>query len=335
MKKNVITMMAVLLTLTLLFGCAQAPKQGEQAQSGQPEAAKAKFPTKPINLIVPWAAGGSTDLMARTLAKEVEKELGQPVMVVNKAGGGGTLAVTEVSKSAPDGYTLVISSNSPFTTQPLLNQLEYSIDDFRIVHATTFEDLVFAAHVDSPYKTLDDVLNAKGSGKAIKYATSGAGGLSNLAAETFFETAGMKRQHVPYKSGAEVATAVLGQQVDIGIAHPGELMEYVKSGKIRFIGVFNEKRVPEMPDVPTMSEKGIDVKWGVYKFIAVPKGTPEDVYQVLNKAFAKAFASDAFHDFLTKSNLIANNDSPHQVEEKIRTELKVTKEWIDKIGFGK
>lgn len=324
--------------VTLLIGCSGSNQsQGAKpASSDKVEKSETNtFPTKPIELINPWAAGGSTDLIARTLAKEVEKELGQAVVVVNKPGAGGSLAATDVAKSTADGYTLMISSNSPFTSQPNIKQTQYSIDDFRVIQATTFENMAILTHADSKWDTLEDLLKEKDSGKAIKYGTSGTGGFSHLASATFFDASGVKGQYVPFKSGAETVTALLGKQVDLITVHPGEAQEHVNSGKLKYLGVFSEERAPEIPDVPTFKESGLDLVWGVYKFIVVPKDVPEDVFESLQKAFAKAYASDSYQEFLKKSNLMGYDETPEQVEEKIQKEIDLTKEWIDKIGFAK
>jgi tripartite-type tricarboxylate transporter receptor subunit TctC len=332
MKKLFGLLFAIMTTILVLTACGSSGQDAKTA-SGK-NADGIEFPTKPIELIVPWDAGGSTDLIARTLAKEVEKELGQPVTVVNKPGAGGTLAATEVAKSPADGYKIMISSNSPFTSQPNIKPTQYSIEDFRVVHATTYENIALLTHSNSKWDKLEDLMKEKDSGTTIKYATSGAGGFSHLASATFFDESGLKGQYVPFKSGAETITALLGEQVDIITVHPGEAMEHVKSGKLKFLGVFSEAEAPEIPDVPTFKEKGMDLVWGVYKFIVVPKDVPEDVYQKLNEAFAKAYASDSYKEFLEKSNLTSYDESPEQIEEKIKAEIKETKVWIDKIKFA-
>ncbi len=327
-------MFVLLITIVCLTACGSSGQDKETA-SGQGGNSDSKgYPTKPIELIVPWDAGGSTDLIARTLAKEVEKELGQPVMVVNKPGAGGTLAATEVAKAPADGYKIMISSNSPFTSQPNIKPTKYSIEDFRVIHGTTYENMAILTHADSKWETLEDLMKEKDSGTSIKYATSGAGGFSHLASATFFDESGLTGQYVPFKSGAETITALLGKQVDIITVHPGEAMEHVKAGKLKFLGVFSEEKATEIPDVPTFKEKGMDLVWGVYKFIVVPKDVPEDVYKKLNEAFAKAYSSDSYKEFLKKSNISGYDESPEKIEEKIREEVKETKVWIDKIKFA-
>jgi len=241
-----------------------------------------KYPIKPIKFICPWAAGGSSDTTLRAFASIAKDYFGQPLVVVNRAGAGGTIATTEVKGAKPDGYTIMLDAVGVFTTQPKTREVSYSLDDFQTVIGLSYEPIVLAVHSNSGYKSLDDLKSAK---KNIKYGSSGTGSLPHLAQAAFFKKAGIEATNIPYKGGAPAITALLGRHVDTVAAHPGELLPYVRSGDLLMLGVFSPERYNLIPDVPTFKEQGYDLDFSVWKFILTPKGVDPEIVKILHDKF--------------------------------------------------
>ncbi len=249
-------------------------------------AARAAYPEAPVQLIVPYGAGGSTDLLARAMAQVSPKYLPQPLVVVNKAGGAGAPGRVEVIKSKPDGYTLLFGYGSgEDIVVPHQRQVPYDpFQDFEPVCRVSIHSIVLAVQAESPYKTLDDLVKA-GKSKGLTAAVAGKGAANDIAAQAFGKAAGLKVTTVPGSGGAEAVTRLLGGHADFATAHPSEVLPHVKAGRLRILAVALESRDPTLPDVPTFREQGVDVVTaGSVKGLAAPKGTPKDVVATLEKA---------------------------------------------------
>lgn len=338
----------VILSLMLILafvvsGCsgAQTGSQpageaaGQPAEAGKPEAAKSDYPNKPIQFIVPSSAGGGSDLTARALAAAVKPFLDEPLVVVNKGEAGGTIATADVARAKPDGYTILLGAIGPFTTQPHLNKVNYTTDDFRGIMGLTFEPLFIAVHADSPWKTLDDLLKEKDSGKTIKYGSSGAGSVPDLAQAAFFKKAGIKASSVPFKGANPAVTALIGGNVDTVTAHPGELLPHVEAGKLRLLGVYSPERFKLLPDVPTLKEKGQDIDISGWKFIVVPKDTPDEVADILTKAFTEAVNSQEYQEFLKNNTSTPLPISGNDVISRLKKEYELFGGIIKDTGMQK
>lgn len=295
-----------------------------------------KFPSKSLQLVVPWAPGGSTDSIGRAMAKGMESGLGQSVAVVNKPGAGGSLAAVENKGLKPDGYNLVLLSANLFTVMPLAikdgNLPAY--EDFTVVKNLTYEPIVLHTRADGPFETLDDLLKLKGDSKGVTYSSTGAGTTSQFASKLGLGVAGIKSREVPFDGGAPAVAAVLGGQVDVGSNHPKEVSEQVKAGKIRILGVFSPERSDLIPDVPTIKEQGLDVTVEQLRFIVGPKGMPQDVVAKLSESIEAAAKKPEWAKFL-KDNLITDQpmDSPELKtwidEHKATFEEQIKKHGID------
>jgi tripartite-type tricarboxylate transporter receptor subunit TctC len=250
-----------------------------------------EFPSRPITFIVPWSAGGATDIVCRALAAAASKHLGQPIIVDNKTGGGGTVGPATMAATAkPDGYTIAQIAVSVFRYPIMQPDVVYDpIKDFTYV--ANISGYVFAmyAGAHTPFKKWQDVIDfAKANPGKVTYATPGAGTSPNIGTELIAAHAGVKFSHAPFKSTAEVTTAVLGGHTMLGSTAGLDAKQHEEGGKLKFINVWTESRVDKLPDVPTLKELGypfvFDSPWG----IAGPKGMDPAVVKKLEDAFRKA-----------------------------------------------
>lgn len=292
-KKLFCWAIVVILALSLaLAGCGGAGKDAKDTKK-EP----AKYPTKAITLVCQFAAGGSTDLLARALGNSVSKVLGQPVVVENKVGASGTIGTDYVLKSKPDGYTLLTTSTGNFTSTPLVQKVPYDPNkDVRHIINIATHQIILVVHADSPWKTVEEfVAYVKQNPGKVKYGQNSPGGTTHMAMESFRKAAGLDMKMVPFGGGAsEVVAALLGKHVDVGVMHPQEAGEHAVKGTLKPLIVFAEKRIKTFPDVPTAKEKGFNVVMGVTKGVSGPAGLPDDIAMKLHDAFKKVMADPDF-----------------------------------------
>ncbi|GAA4330166.1 tripartite tricarboxylate transporter substrate binding protein [Variovorax defluvii] len=250
------------------------------------------YPSRPIKLIVPFPAGGGTDIIAREVANKVATQQGWTLVVDNKPGSGGNLGVDAAAKAAPDGYTIVLGQTSNLAINPTLYaKLPYNPQkDLAPVGLLASSPLVLVAAADSPYKTLADVIAAgKARPEAINYASSGSGTVAHLAVEQLQKVAGVKFTHVPYKGAAQGVTDLIGGQIQLYMSSVPTLIGHIRNGKMRALAVTSDKRVNDLPNVPTIAESGYKGFEAVTWFgIAGPAAMPKDAVAKLNGAFNKA-----------------------------------------------
>jgi len=254
----------------------------------------AEFPTKEVQIIIPWAAGGATDLIFRALGATTGKYLGKAVVVVNRPGGAGAVGYTECMKAQPDGYTLV-STITPLTILPHQVATAFTYRSFEPVINVVKDPGMFLVRSDSPWKSLKEFLDyAKKNPDMITVGNSGAGGGVHLIALAFEKTAGVKFNHIPFAGGGPSVTALLGGHINAVSVSPPEGIEHVKAGKLKIIALFAEKRFELFPDVPTVKEQGVDFVMGQWRGLGAPKGTPPDVIKKLHDAFKQGMEDPAF-----------------------------------------
>jgi tripartite-type tricarboxylate transporter receptor subunit TctC len=294
------------------------------------------YPTKPITLIVPWPAGGSTDISMRAIADAASKHLGQPIAVDNKGGGGGTVGpATMAAASKPDGYTI---SQIPITVfrLPLMQEVSWNPEkDFSyIIHLTGYTFGV-TTNSESQFKTWKDVVDfAKANPGKVTYATPGTGTSLHVGMEQISALAGIKLTQVPFKGGAETNAAVLGNHTMLQADSTG-WRPLVDAGKLRLLMVWTDKRSPNFPDVPTLKELGYPMVYDSPFGIAGPKGMDPKIVAKLHDAFKKAIEDPAVIATLAKYDMVPNykntEDYKKFVAEVIASERKV----IEGIGLGK
>ncbi len=257
------------------------------------------YPTKPITVIVPFGPGGTTDLMARLLQAEFEKVVGGALIVSNKAGAGGAIAMSEVARATPDGHTLAMTTIGPQVLQPTLKKLSYQSDSFDFICGTYDVPLMLMVTQDSPFKSLADVIAfAKQNPGKLTYGSSGQGTALHIAMAAVMKRAGAEALHVPYKSTGEMATGLLGKHIMIFAETPAVATQY----QLRPLAILAEQRLESHPAVPTGNDAGVDVKGAVWGGLVAPKGLPVEVRNRLQTACAKATASDAYKTGATRLN---------------------------------
>lgn len=271
-----------ILSLAAVLGFAAPPLQA------------ADFPTKEVQIIIPYAAGGATDLVFRALAASSSKHLGKAIVVVNRPGGGGAVGFTEAMQARPDGYTLV-TAITPLTILPHQVKTAFTYRDFEPIINVVLDPAMFQMRSDSQWKTLPELLDyAKKNPGMITVGNSGAGGGVHLIALAFEKAVGVKFNHIPFAGGGPSVTALLGGHIHAVSVSPPEGIAHVKAGKLSIVALFSEKRMTDFPDVPTVREQGIDFSMSQWRGLAAPKGTPPDVVKKLHDAFKKGMEDPAF-----------------------------------------
>jgi tripartite-type tricarboxylate transporter receptor subunit TctC len=249
------------------------------------------YPARPITLVVPFAAGGPTDVVARALAVPMGKALGQTVVVENKLGAGGTVAATTVARAAPDGYTLLIHHNGMATAPALYRKLPYNpLTDFEHISQVVDVPMTLIARKDLPAKTFPELLAyLKAQGDKVNLAHAGLGAVSHLCGMVFRQAIGVDLTTVPYSGTGPAMQALLGGQVDLMCDQTTQTVPQIKAGSVRFYGVTTANRVKVLPEAPTLAEQGLKgfevMVWhGVY----APKGTPKEATEKVNAALRLA-----------------------------------------------
>lgn len=285
---------------------------------------KDSFPTRQVEFIIPFAPGGSTDLIGRTSTKQIRGPLGQPMIVVNKAGAAGAVGTKEAVTAQADGYKLALAPTSLFTITPLVKKELTGLDlnAMDIVTGLTVENVVLVVHKDSPYQTIDDLLKAKGSGKTLTFGHSGVGSAPHFAALMFFKQAGIAAKDVPFDGSGPAVNALLGQQVDVAPTHVAESIKQVQAGTLRQLCIFSHERSALLPDLPTAKEKGIDFTVDQLRFVATAKGIPPEVLLKLRTSFQQS-TKDAEYDAFLKKNFIERAElNGDQIRAKVTTDLQ-------------
>jgi tripartite-type tricarboxylate transporter receptor subunit TctC len=249
-----------------------------------------KFPAKNIELVVPFAAGGSTDVLARLVAKFAPKYFDKPLVVVNKPGGGGVTGTEGVVRSKPDGYTLFVGYGSGHDlVEPHFKKLPYdTFADLLPVSRLSIHSICMIIRPDAPYKTLKEFVEWGKKKDQVTASVSTRAGSVDITLQALGKVAGLKMVTVPFRGGAESVTAIIGGQTDSGGNHPSEIISHIKAKRLIPVAVALEQRDPALPDVPTFKELGYNiVTVGSVKGVAAPKGTPSEVIQYLAERFKK------------------------------------------------
>lgn len=258
------------------------------------------YPERPITMIVPWSAGGTTDIVARIFANELSDELGQPVAVVNRVGGGGALGTSE-ARDATDGYTIIMTTSGNHILTPLANDVDYRYDDFIGIGQLSVRTLILAVHADKPWQDLKD-LQADAQANPGAY-TFGAvpNVLPYLTLSSWAEAADVELVHVPQQGGAPGVNGVLGGILDMVPESLSSVQQHLKAGTMRGLAVFNQERDPEAPDVPTAAEQGFEVYGNPFTGVAVAKGTPDEAVSILREATEEIAKSEDFQEKMSRA----------------------------------
>lgn len=292
-----------------------------------------EYPAGNVEMYVGASAGGSSDLISRAVSKGLSDELGASFPVINQEGANGALAANKVAKAKPDGQTIAIQNASLFAITPLAVSEDEatSLDDFDVVQGVSRDDYVMVAGPKSGFKSLDDI---KGAKKKITYGTTGVGTGSQLSCGLTFGSGGVQAEAVPFDGGAPALTAVLGNQVDTACIQVGEAIENIESGKLTPLSVFGPERVDYLPDVPTAKEQGLDVEVAQYRFMTVPKGTPDNVKDAIAEAMQATFKTEEYQAFNEQNSLTPMEISGDEVVTQLEEDKKRFADLVEQYGLN-
>ena len=310
------------LALGLLTAAVALPTASALAQS---------YPSRPITIVVPYSAGGSTDVSARQVGAMLEKVIGQPVVVENQPGASGTNAMRAVAAAKPDGYTLIATTSSPSFVTPALRPVGYDpLKDFVPVinYSGPYHGVLVKA--SSPYKTLQDLIAASKSGKPVTYGTAGAMGGAHLAFTAVGNQSNAKLQHVPFKGAAPATAALLGGHVDVALVPA--YRDQVRDGQLRLLAVLDGTRDPDFPNVPTLKEAGYNAEFPSIVGILAPAGTDPAVIAKLEKSLNQVVTTEQFKAFMTKLGQPVRVMSGEQLKSTIATNLNAYRELAKTMG---
>ncbi|HRO58033.1 MAG TPA: tripartite tricarboxylate transporter substrate binding protein [Burkholderiaceae bacterium] len=300
-------------------------------------AAEDAFPSKLINFVIPYAAGGPTDAMARTLAVALRENLGQSVIVENKAGAGANIGAEYVARAKPDGYTIMLGTPAPLAINvSLFRKLKYDpLRDFAPVIKIGTLPNVLAVHPDVPANDMKELIAyAKANPDKLTFASSGSGASSHLAGVLFNNMAGTDMLHVPYKGTGPALTDLLGGQVTMTFTDVLTALPHIRTGKLKAIGVTSANRSRVLPDVPTLAEQGLTgYDSSVFFGVVAPAGTPEPVIARLNEAFRAALLDPKVKELLDSQGLEApESQTPEALGEFMKTEVAKWAEVVKSSG---
>jgi tripartite-type tricarboxylate transporter receptor subunit TctC len=304
------------------------------ASAALPAIGQDKWPSKPITAVVPFPPGGSTDAIARAIGSKLQQQLGQPIIVENRAGATGAIGAGYVKNAAPDGYTFMVASIGVYSVNPVLQKkLVYDpAKDFDLLTVAVRAPNVLVTNLNVPANTVQELIAyLKKNPDRISFASSGSGSSDHLTAALFWQTTGTSGLHVPYKGGAPAITDLIGGHADVSFQNINAVLGHIKAGKLKALAITGDKRAAMLPQVPTLDEagvKGVDVySW---QGIAAPKGLPADIRTRLHGAIVKTL-----NDPEIKTRLVADGfeivaNTPEQFAQFQAQELARWKTVIEK-----
>jgi tripartite-type tricarboxylate transporter receptor subunit TctC len=292
--------------------------------AGHAQSGADAYPNKPIRVVVPYPAGGTTDQLARSIAQPLQEILGQPIVVDNKPGAGGTIGADLVAKSSADGYTLLFGNSGPSATVSLMRKLPYDVNkDFRPLSAVVSVPLILAVAAESPHKNLKEFLAwARASGDKVNYGSTGVGGSSHLASEYFNELAGTKFQHIPYAGGAPLVTAFAAGQVQMAFVTGLDGAAMVNAGRIRYLAVASPKRTEVIPHLPAIAEEVPGFSAVVWFGLLAPRGVSDAIAEKLSAAIAKAVQRPEIRKHYLDRNVEPRGSSAQELARTIELEIE-------------
>ena len=295
------------------------------------------YPARPVKIIVPFAAGGPADIYARFLGQRLEVALGQAFVVDDKPGAGSVIGTDAVTKSAPDGYTLLMMSNTQTVNESLMRNKPYALmRDFVPVAPVNYSDLVLVVHPSVPVSSLGELIAlAKSKPGKLNYASSGPGTPYHMAGELFKAMAGVDIVHVPYKGSSQARTDVLGGQVDMMFDAVTTMADFAKTGKVKALATTGKTRSSVLPNVPTMSEAGVaGYEAVIWLGIMAPKGTPPEIVARLNAEIARIVGKPDVRDEWAKQGAVAMTMNPDEFGRYLNDDI-IKWERIVKISGAK
>jgi tripartite-type tricarboxylate transporter receptor subunit TctC len=293
------------------------------------------YPTKPVTMVVPYAAGGSaSDIMGRAVAQKLSEIWGKSVIVDNKPGATTTIGIDHVAHQSPDGYTLLLAPPPFIITQYVYPDLKYTMKSFDAVSLVAYYPYVLTVNVASPVKTIADLVALAKKQPGLTYGTPGAGSTPHLLSEMFAKGENLDVTHVPYRGGGPVVVDLVANRLGFYIGIPTEVMPNIKIGKLRPIAILSPKRSDLLPDVPTSTEAGYAYLQGQsWSTVIVPKGTPKPIIDKISKDIAKGFSEGELRDKLASQGAIFVGSTPEELAAHFEAEDKRFGPLVKSIGL--
>lgn len=292
------------------------------------------YPQRPIELIVPFAAGGGTDVLARALAEAARKHLSQDLIVLNRAGASGAVGWSELANAKPDGYKLGIITVE-LTMIPHMGLTKISSDSVLPIARLNADPATIAVRADSPYRSIEElVAAARQEADGVRIGNAGPGSLGHLAAAALQDKVGVQFNHAPYRGANPAVLDLLGGHIEAVAVTPVEVATYVAAGKIRPLAIMADRRIGAgWENVPTLKERGIDLLIGGWRGLAAPRNTPDAVVQTLRKAMARTLKEPALRDTMAKQNMGEGYLDQPEFKTVIDRDNMVFKQLVNKLGI--
>lgn len=301
--------------------------------------ANTEFPTKNIKIVVHTSAGGPTDLMAREVAKGIEAYTGKNVIIENKPGGSGAIAMNTVYSAKADGYTLGAMTPSQVGILNGVLKNQFSIDDFTWLSRSQIDPYVLVTQADSPYKSIDDVVKKlKDTPNSIGVGGYGSrGSAHNISWNIFAEVADISAEWIPYESTGDAVTALLGNEIQLANSNPGQVAQYVKAGKLKILAVNADERLENFPDTPTLHELGYmtDTDWVQFRGFFAPKNVPTEIIEKWDDILSNVYNSEQYQNYMQKEQMVEGKLNQEEYNNYIKGQNTMTKKWYGQLGLSK
>lgn len=320
MKKKLGVLLVIILVANLMLwtGCTSS-------------VVEEKWPSEAITLVVNYGGGGSTDLSSRALAKAAEEHLGVPITIVNKSGGSGTTGVIEVQNSKADGQTIGVLTYSPLAIVPHQMEVPYTPEDFKYIIGYGEYRYGIAVKSDSPYKTIEDLVEAARADKG-GLAFSASGFPQPFVMDKIGEKENVKFNYVPFKSGSEAVTSVLGGHVEATVGIISSVVPFLETGEMRLLASASGERWQQAPDAPTLNELGYEIAIQSYMGIGAPKDVSDEKIEIISEAFKKAFENEEFQEVMKKINIPAVYKSGDEYKELVTNGYEENKKLMEEMN---
>ncbi|MDR0201815.1 MAG: tripartite tricarboxylate transporter substrate binding protein [Delftia acidovorans] len=294
----------------------------------------AAWPERPITIVVPAAAGGTTDIAARVLAEKMGKDLGTSVVVENKGGGGGSIGTAQVARARPDGYTLLMGNIGPVAINfSLYKQLSYKESDLRGITNVISVPNILVVHADSPVRSVRELVELART-RRLNVSTSGVGQSPHMSSEMFRQKAGIEVTLVPFPGAAPAVTALLGQQVDYMIDNLPSSLPHIRSGKFRALAITSATRSAQLPEVPTMTEAGVPMQVTAWFGLLAPAGTPDTVVGRIQESARRAMQTADVRQRFADLGGVPGGETPAEYDAFIAQERKSWAQIVKAAGLS-
>lgn len=293
------------------------------------------YPKGPINFIVPWGAGGGSDIGCRILASVAEKYIGAPLVIQNKPGAGGAIGWATLAAARPDGNTIALNNIPAMVLVPLMNPVNYDFRDFEPIMLLVDDPALLMVKKDGRFKTFADFLKyAKENPGVLTVGTSGAGTDSHLVVEMMSDKLGVKLNPVPFDGANQSVTSMLGGHTDASLPKTSEALSAMESGQGLLLGVFHDTRLPQYPDLPTMKEQGLDISYSSSRGLVAPKGTPPEIVAFIRDRLKKATEDPEYIEKMKNAGLPIMYMDGKDFKGFYLEQYENFKTIVDKLGLG-